>query len=433
MLKSKLKNRPYLPTNKISTYPFDLIHIDLIGPIPESIYGNKYVLTILDDHTRYNWVLFMKNKSDTYEKFKAWHSNILNSFNKNIKSIRSDNGTEFLSSNFIKFYSKFGINHQTTVPYNPQSNERAERLNGVLISIATALLQDSMLSRKFWEDAVTVASYIYNRIPHSSIKNNIPYERLYKKKVDFNKIKVFGCKVVYLLPKQFKRKFDSNASSGIFLGYCQDPYTYRIFDTSQNKIVRARTVEFFEEEPANFYFNNHIVDTNNNNISDIYNKSSSLFNEYLPHSEQRLTHTNSKLNNNNYLDFNHSLNSEFINSHNNTMNSSTSNDNHNINYISTPYYRNNNKTSNTSLQQRKRINKVTIEDSPNNKCIKIFSTKTRQMPIFIEPSTFNEIFLLPDSKEWIKAVDEERKNLIDLNVYEPVDYVPYDANIILLP
>lgn len=159
----------------------------------------------------------MKNKSETFNNFQKQYTNITNLFSKNIKSIRSDNGIEFLSSNFKNFYFKHGINHQTAVPYNPQSNGRAERLNGVLISTATSLLEDSKLSRKYWEDTINVASYIYNKIPQSAINNNIPYEKLYKKKVNLNNVKVFGCKVMYLIPKQLKCKFESNAASGIFL------------------------------------------------------------------------------------------------------------------------------------------------------------------------------------------------------------------------
>ena len=126
------------------------------------------MLTVLDDNSRYNWTFFLKNKSDTFESFCYWTKIIKNQFNKTIKVIRSDNGTEFLSNSFQSFCKDNGIIHQTTVPYNPQQNNRAERLNGVLISTTTSLLEDAKLSRRFWEDAMSTASYLYNRIPHQS-------------------------------------------------------------------------------------------------------------------------------------------------------------------------------------------------------------------------------------------------------------------------
>jgi len=426
-VKSKLRNRPYQISTKISYHPFDLVHLDLIGPITESIYGNKYVLTILDDYSRYNWVLFMKNKSDTFDNFIVWYNNITNLFSINIKSIRSDNGTEFLSFKFKEFYSKHGVNHQTTVPYNPQSNGRAERLNGILISTATALLEDSKLSRKFWEDAISVASYIYNRIPHRPINYLIPYERLYKKKVDLNNIKVFGCKVVYLIPKQLKHKFENNASSGIFLGYCRDPYTYRIFDINKNKIIRARTVEFFEQEPANFFFNKQITDFNN--INKHHQNSISPLNYYTSLPDHIASPNNAHPVNQNEIVTNTQvppINNESPNQDSNNIINSISNNkrlrsNHNNQFSYTDAH---------NLKETKRYNKLKIEDVPNTKRIKIFSIRNRKMPVLIEPSSFEEIFLLPDKDLWLKAVNEERKNLITLEVFEPVDNVPDNANVV---
>ena len=265
--KSKLRNKPYYPSTNKAKDTFDLIHLDLIGPITESLYGNKYVLTVLDDNSRYNWTFFLKNKSDTFESFRYWTKIIKNQFNKTIKVIRSDNGTEFLSNSFQSFCKDNGIIHQTTVPYNPQQNGRAERLNGVLISTATSLLEDAKLSRRFWEDAMSTASYLYNRIPHQSTNYKVPYEVLFKTKVNYNNIKVFGSKVIFFLPKQLRHKFDNKGSPGIFIGYCLDPYSYKIFDLKNNKVIKCRTVEFFENSPANFYFNNvisEIPDSNTN-------------------------------------------------------------------------------------------------------------------------------------------------------------------------
>jgi len=78
--------------------------------------------------------------------------------------LRSDNGTEFTSNNFKEICNKYGITKQFTVPGNPRQNGRAERLNGVLIQIATAMLLDSQLCRRFWKDALRTANYVHNRV-----------------------------------------------------------------------------------------------------------------------------------------------------------------------------------------------------------------------------------------------------------------------------
>ena len=118
---SKLKNLPYKPSTNHMTKPFELIHMDLVFVPDYSIYGNKYFLSILDDYSRYSWVLFIKRKSETFKTFIIWYNQIKNLFdNCNIKYIKTDNGTEFFNSNFNEFYERTGIIHEHTIPHNPQ-------------------------------------------------------------------------------------------------------------------------------------------------------------------------------------------------------------------------------------------------------------------------------------------------------------------------
>lgn len=108
--------------------------MDLISPITESLYNNKYILSILDDHSRYGQVLFIKNKNDTFETFYNWFSKINNIYNTRTKFIRSDNGTEFKYIKFNDCCKTYGIQQQFTILYNPQQNGRIERFNGTIIN-----------------------------------------------------------------------------------------------------------------------------------------------------------------------------------------------------------------------------------------------------------------------------------------------------------
>jgi len=69
-----------------------------------------------------------------------------------------------------------------------------------------------------------------------------------------------------MYPSNSEKKFNGTSLPGIFLGYDEtNPTAYIIYDTTNNKIVLARTVEFFEDVPGNasappstpemFYFN----------------------------------------------------------------------------------------------------------------------------------------------------------------------------------
>ena len=59
--------------------------------------GYRYFLTFTDDLSRYGYIYLMKHKSETFEKFKEFQSEVENHRNKKIKFLRSDRGGEYLS------------------------------------------------------------------------------------------------------------------------------------------------------------------------------------------------------------------------------------------------------------------------------------------------------------------------------------------------
>jgi transposase InsO family protein len=74
----------------------ELLHMDLFGPIAYiSIGGSKYYLVIVDDYSRFTWVFFLQEKSQTQETLKRFLRLAQNKFGLRIKKIRNDNGTEF--------------------------------------------------------------------------------------------------------------------------------------------------------------------------------------------------------------------------------------------------------------------------------------------------------------------------------------------------
>ena len=52
--------------------PLELLHLDLMGPIrTESLGRKRYIMVVVDDFTRYTWVIFLRSKSDTLEYIEA--------------------------------------------------------------------------------------------------------------------------------------------------------------------------------------------------------------------------------------------------------------------------------------------------------------------------------------------------------------------------
>lgn len=62
---ARQKNLPYASSNSNAKYVFGLIHVDIWGHFSTtSIHGFKYFFTILDDHSRYLWMILIKNKAE---------------------------------------------------------------------------------------------------------------------------------------------------------------------------------------------------------------------------------------------------------------------------------------------------------------------------------------------------------------------------------
>ncbi|RVW32374.1 Retrovirus-related Pol polyprotein from transposon TNT 1-94 [Vitis vinifera] len=55
----------------LTSKPLELLHMDLMGPMrTESLGGKKYILVMVDDYSRYAWVAFLRDKSETFINFK---------------------------------------------------------------------------------------------------------------------------------------------------------------------------------------------------------------------------------------------------------------------------------------------------------------------------------------------------------------------------
>ena len=97
--------------------------------------GYRYLLTFIDDLSRYGCIYLMKHKSETFEKFKEFQSEVENHRNKKIKFLRSDRGGEYLSYEFGLHLKQCGIVSQLTPRGTPQRNGVSECHNCTLLDM----------------------------------------------------------------------------------------------------------------------------------------------------------------------------------------------------------------------------------------------------------------------------------------------------------
>lgn len=201
-LKGKAHRLSFPDSDSKTNNILELIHSDLCGPMEvESIGGSKYFLTFIDDYSKKVFVYFLEKKSQVCESFENFRAQVENQAEKKIKKLRTDNGTEYVNSKMKKIMLKNGYVHQTTIPFTPEQNGTAERMNRTLLEKARCMMAEANLPKKFWAEAVNTAAYLVNRSPCKSTSKT-PEELWSGKQPNVSHLKVFGCIAYHHIPKQ---------------------------------------------------------------------------------------------------------------------------------------------------------------------------------------------------------------------------------------
>ena len=228
--------------------PLELIHTDVCGPMSiPSVGGSRFFVTFIDDYSRYTYVYAIKHKSEVFERFTEFVEQVENLSGYRVKSLRSDNGTEYSSQAFAEYCKIKGIKREYTIPYTPQQNGVAERANRTIMESVRSMLYHANLPLIFWAEAVSTAVYLKNRSPTSHLKDITPYECWYKEKPDVSNIKVFGCKSYVHIPDQKRGKLDKKSIPCIFVGYPDNSKGYKLYNPESKQMVRSRDIIFLED------------------------------------------------------------------------------------------------------------------------------------------------------------------------------------------
>jgi hypothetical protein len=242
---AKQKKLSYELSTSRASKCFELLHMDIWGPFSVStLHGHKYFLTIVDDFSRFTWIILLKGKFEVAAKIQTFIHFVENQFESRVKILRSDNGLEFTS--LSTFYASKGIQHQTSCVATPQQNARVERKHQCILNIARALLIQSHLPPKYWGYATLHAVYIMNRVPSAAIKGTIPFTALHNKLPDISQFKVFGSLCYVSRSDMHRSKFDHRARKCVFLGFKAGVKGYIALDLHNYEIVVSRNVVFEE-------------------------------------------------------------------------------------------------------------------------------------------------------------------------------------------
>jgi hypothetical protein len=226
----------------------DLIHSNVCGLMSSaSLTGSLYYVVFIDDFSRKSWIFFMNTKEQVFSRFQEFKALVENHTGKKIRVLRSDNGGEYTSKEFMDFCAGEGIRRELTVPYNPQENGVAERKNRAIVGAARAMLHYQGLPLFLWAEACYTAVYLQNRSPHKVVGSMTLEEDFSGKKPEVGHLRIFGCITYSYVPSEKRTKLEPTTEIGIFVGYSETSKAFCIYFPFLRKTVLRRDVRFEED------------------------------------------------------------------------------------------------------------------------------------------------------------------------------------------
>ncbi|GKB45839.1 zinc finger, CCHC-type containing protein [Tanacetum coccineum] len=161
--------------------------------------NKKYVVTFIDDASRFCYVYLCHAKDEALDKFKIYKTEVELQQNDLIKTLRTDKGGEYYDP---VYYQSIGIIHETTAHYTPQQNGVPERKNIALKEMVNLMLSYSGLSEEFWGEAMAVVR----------------------------------------LPKPKRKNLGEKCIDCIFIGYAEHSKAYRFYVIEPNEYISINSV-----------------------------------------------------------------------------------------------------------------------------------------------------------------------------------------------
>lgn len=157
---SQNRYKPQSLPSKENVEPLQYVSIDIVGPLPTQTSNYRWLLTIIDNATRWLEAIPLTNISaDTVAKafLRGW----VYKFGPPAV-IHSDNGKQFESDLFRSMFKRLGSEHSRTSIYHPQSNAICQRVHRTIADRIRC-------TKGSWLEILPRCVYNINRTHHDSI------------------------------------------------------------------------------------------------------------------------------------------------------------------------------------------------------------------------------------------------------------------------
>ncbi len=183
---------------------FDRVAFDVIGPLPITVNGNRFILTMIDYFSKCAKACALPNhKAETVADciVKQWiaHHGIP-------VRIHSDNAPEFRGHNITPLKKMLSMNGRFTTPYRPQSNGLCECMNQTIENIIKCTVREE---RTTWDKSLDLVMMSYRATPQISTgftpntlvtgkETNMPIDLIYGSPNSRRKLHNYDCYCSYV-------------------------------------------------------------------------------------------------------------------------------------------------------------------------------------------------------------------------------------------
>ncbi|KAL0451580.1 UNVERIFIED_CONTAM: hypothetical protein Slati_1136100 [Sesamum latifolium] len=176
--------------SRLVSYLLDLIHSNVCRPFnTQARCGFIYFITFTDAQSQYGYVYLMKCKSEAFEKLKEFRLEVENQTGHKIKTLRSDQGGEYLSGEFLNYLKRMEFS-QWTPPGTPPANSVSKRGNGNLLDMVRSMMSFTELPLYFWDYALEMATKLLNMALSKTVAKTL-CEILHGKPASYKYLKVW--------------------------------------------------------------------------------------------------------------------------------------------------------------------------------------------------------------------------------------------------
>ena len=209
------------------TRPHQMVQMDVWGKyrVASAVNKSYYAIAFVDVATGH--IMVYPRASHTASGLIDCCTLYMGDMGAKFEILRTDNGPEMLSDQFQMWLAEQKITWQRSTRYVHEEIGHVERRWGMLVPMARTMLLRANMEKRFWADAMMYSAWIWNRTPDTvhgeetacTGAASTPHERMYSKRPNLSKARIFGCKAwAYLDKEERDSKMHEVSVEGRFVG-----------------------------------------------------------------------------------------------------------------------------------------------------------------------------------------------------------------------